>query len=314
MVNFRQVTITNADNTDKLELNDFDGYIMTAPTGFGVYRTSEYITVGNQRIRADNKPTFEKITFNVLIMGGRSTWETKYAILRDFISKYMKTGFRLYYTPEEETRYIKCDINILDKTEKDRANLPVKLDIQPLSLWLADVQKDTIQQATASGNMFAFKENDYDEYSAVFAELQDVEDEYERQYYSIAFGGGASQVAVLNNTGTETTPLVIRIYGRAVNPMITLKKYGSNEVVQYIQFNGLTIESGYYLEINSDPASTYIELVNRSTGQRFDRESYASIESNMYIVLPQGKYVLGVTDETQNSRAEAFFSNQFYGG
>lgn len=314
MVSFRQVTITNEAQTERIELNDFDGYIMTSPTGFGVYRTSEYITVGNQRITSSNKPTFQKITFNVLIEGARSTWEEKYAQLRDFISRNIRNGFRLYYTPHEETRYIKCDINILDKTEKDRANLPVKLEIQPLSLWLTDVQKDTIQQTASTGNLFAFKLNSYDEYSASFSEAEDMEDEYSRQVYAIAFGSGGVQIATLNNTGAETTPMRIRVYGRAVNPLISLKKYGSGQVVQYIKFNNLTIEDGYYLEINSDPANTYIELVNQSTGERFDREDYADIESNMYIVLPRGNFILSVTDEAETGKADAFFANQYYGG
>lgn len=314
MVNFRQVTITNEAQTERIELNDFDGYIMTSPTGFGVYRTSEYITVGNQRITSTNKPTFQKITFNVLIMGERASWEQKYAVLRDFISRNIHKGFRLYYTPENETRYIKCDINIVDKTEKDRANLPVKLEIQPLSLWLADVQKDTISQTTPTGNMFAFKPNNYNEYSAVFAEVQDLEDEYDRQVYAICFKSTASQVVVLNNAGVETTPMRIRIYGRVVNPIVYLKKYGSGQVVQYIKFNDLTINEGYYLEINSDPANTYIELVNETTNERFDYEDYADIESNMYIVLPQGNFVLSLSDEAETGRAEVLFANQYYGG
>lgn len=314
MVNFRQVTITNENQTERIELNDFDGYIMTAPTGFGIYRTSEYITVGNQRIASNNKPTFEKITFNVLIMGSRSQWEQKYALLRDFVSRNMRGGFRLYYTPENETRYIKCDINIVDKTEKDKANLPIKLEIQPLTLWLKDVQKDTISQVTQTGNIFAFKLNNYDEYSAVFAEVQDMEDEYERQVYAISFGSAGSQVAVLNNTGAETTPMRIRIHGRAVNPILYLKKYGSGQVVQYVKFNDLTIPEGYYLEINSDASNTYIELVNETTGERFDREAFADIESNMYLVLPQGTFVLSLVDDAETGTAEAMFANQYYGG
>lgn len=313
MVSFRQVTITNEAQTERIELNDFDGYIMTSPTGFGVYRTSEYITVGNQRITSTNKPTFQKITFNVLIMGDRSSWEQKYAVLRDFISRNIRKGFRLYYTPENETRYIKCDINILDKTEKDRANLPVKLEIQPLSLWLADVQKDTAQQTGSTGG-FRFVANTFGSYSAKFSAINSVEDEYKRQWYAVIFGGGGSQVAVLNNAGAETTPMKIRIYGRAVNPIVFLKKYGSGQVVQFIKFNNLTINEGYYLEINSDPTNTYIELVNQTTGERFDREDYADIESNMYIVLPQGQFILSLTDDAETGHAEAYFSNQYYGG
>ena len=30
--------------------------------------------------------------------------------------------------------------------------------------------------------------------------------------------------------------------------------------------------------------------INETTGERFDREAYADIESNMYLVLPQGNF------------------------
>lgn len=316
MVNFRQVTITNANNTDRIELNDFDGYLMTSPTGFGIYRNSEYIVIGNQRLRTINTPTFQKITFNVLMRGARSTWEVKYARLRDFISKYMKSGFRLYYTPHDETRYIRCDINVVDKTEKDRNDLPVKLEIQPLSLWLMDVNKNTISSAIESDNLFQFDEREFDEYTAQFNEVEDVEDEYERPYYSITFGAMATNTAMLYNAGEEETPLNIKVYGKVINPRINLKKASTGEIVQFVNFNNLTIDDGYYLEINSNPSSTYIEQVNIITGERFDREDFANIESNMYLQLPKGEWVLEVTNEFEGSRCytEILYANQYYGG
>lgn len=314
MVSFRQVTITNEAQTERIELNDFDGYLMTAPTGFGVYRTSEYITVGNQRITTNNRPTFQKITFNVLILGERADWEKKYANLRNFISRNISKGFRLYYTPDEETRYIKCDINILDKTEKDRGNLPVKLEIQPLSLWLRDVNKQTITTGQQGDSIFSFAENSYDEYSACFNLVEDVEDEFERQVYAINFVSISQDYVVLNNTGVEDTPLVIRIYGEAVNPFLRLSKQTTGEMVQYIAFNNLTIPEGFYLEISSEPMNTHIELVNTETGERYDKEDYADIESNIYMTLPTGVYVLTIDDDVENNVTDVFFSNQYYGG
>lgn len=316
MVSFRHLTITNEAQTERIDLNDFDGYLMTSPTGFGIYRTSEYITIGNQRVQTNNRQTFQKITFTVTILGERNDWEVKYADLRDFISRNIKSGFRLYYTPHEDTRYIKCDINIVDKTEKDRANLPIKFEVQPLTLWLTDEQKDSVQQDTEDDNLFAFTENSYDEYSADFELVQDLEDDYERPVYAISFGAFSLQVATLLNSGTETTPLKIKIYGEAINPYITLKQYGRNNVVQSVKFNNLTIPDGYYLEIDADPISTHIELVNNETGERFDRSDYADIETNMYLTLPVGRYNLEVTDESGTNKcyAEVFYANQYYGG
>lgn len=316
MVSFRHLTITNEAQTERIDLNDFDGYLMTSPTGFGIYRTSEYITIGNQRVQTNNRQTFQKITFTVTILGERNDWEVKYANLRDFISRNIKSGFRLYYTPHEDTRYIKCDINIVDKTEKDRANLPIKFEVQPLTLWLTDEQKDSVQQDTEDDNLFAFTENSYDEYSADFELVEDLEDDYERPVYAISFGAFSLQVATLINSGTETTPLKIKIYGEAINPYITLKQYGRNNVVQSVKFNNLTIPDGYYLEIDADPISTHIELVNNETGERFDRSDYADIETNMYLTLPVGRYNLEVTDESGTNKcyAEVFYANQYYGG
>lgn len=316
MVNYRNMAITNENGTEVFDLNEFGNYIMTSPTGLGIYRASEYIVVGNQRVRADNKATFQKITFNVLIMGERNDWENKYAQFRDFISRNIKNGFRLYYTPFEETRYIKCDINIVDKTEKDRANLPIKIEVQPLSLWLSDVVKESIQQESDDFNMFIFAENDYDEYSAVFDEVDDLEDDYERQVYAISFGASASQTATIVNSGFEPTPLNIRIYGVAVNPYVALKRYDNGEVVQSVKFSDLTIPDGYYLEINADATDTHIELVNISTGERFDKEDYADIDTNMYLTLPVGRFNITITDEGTDNKcfAEILYANQYYGG
>ena len=60
---FRYVKITDVDNTTSIELNDFDGYLMTSPSGFGIYRTVEYVTIGNQRVMVANSNSFNKITF-----------------------------------------------------------------------------------------------------------------------------------------------------------------------------------------------------------------------------------------------------------
>lgn len=323
MANYRQFTLTNEARTESFDLNDFNGFLATSPTGLGVYRTSEYIVIGNQRVQTNNRQTFQKITINIIILGSRSTWESKYATLRNFISRNLKGGFRLYYTPQETTRYIKCDIVMADKTEKDRANLPIKLEIQPLSLWLDDVQVESVRKEITGENLFEFKPNDnltdkYGRhfYSASFEQVEDLTDDYGRDVYAISFGSIASQITILNNTGTETTPLLIRIYGRAINPFITLKRAGSSLVEQQVSFSGLTIESGYYLEINSEATDTHIELVNIATGERFDRESFADIDSNIYMELPMGKWEIEITEESGENEcyAQIFFANQNYGG
>lgn len=328
MANYRQFVLTDIDNLQRIDLNDFNGYLATAPSGLGIYRVAEYITVGNQRVQTNNRSAFQKITLVVQILGARSTWEQKYATLRDFISVNLKKGFRLYYITETGTRYIKCDINMADKTEKDYANLPIKLEIQPNSLWLADVQATSVQQTIASGNLFEFSEKEINEYYAQFVLIDGLREEYPHPYtdvdveeaphpyYATMFGTGALQYADLVNVGGEETPLLIRLFGRAVNPYITLKDKTTGEVVQAVKFNDLIVPEGYYLELNSSADDTHIHLVNQQTGEHFDREAWADLDTNVYIYLPQGMYTIEVSDESETNTCYATikFANQYYGG
>jgi len=330
MADFRKFRLTDVNNLQGIDLNDFNGYLATSPTGLGIYRVAEYITVGNQRIQTNNTSAFQKITLMVQILGERHTWEQKYATLRDFISVNIKKGFRLYYTTEVGTRYVKCDINIVDKTEKDYANLPIKLEIQPKSLWLADVQATSVQQTISSGNLFEFSEQATDEYYAKFALIDGVEndtphpypqtqadwEDAEYPYYATMFGTGALQYADLVNLGGENTPLLIRLFGRAVNPFIKLKDKVTGEIVQSVKFNNLIVQAGYYLEINSSADDTHIHLVNQQTGEHFDRENFADLTTNVYLYLPQGRYTIEVSDESETNTcyARVDFANQYYGG
>lgn len=299
---FRYVKITDVDNTTSIELNDFDGYLMTSPSGFGIYRTAEYVTIGNQRVMVANSNSFNKITFNIDIFGTRTEQEQKYAELRDFISNNIDNGFRLYYRPLDNTRYVECDILIVGKTEKALGYLPISLEIQPKTLWLQDVQKTSVAVSTDSNvNQFILP--------ASFLENAN-------GYYTIAFGRSDVSVALLENAGIDTTPMVIRIYGHAVNPLLTLIEYGKSEAVQVVGFNDLEIPAGYYLEINSNPKNAYVHLVEEKTGYRIDRESFVNLETNVYMRLPKGKWNLLVEEESQEGKCfiEVFFSNQYYGG
>lgn len=309
MAEFRKFVLTDTDNTVSIDLNDFSGYLATVPTGLGIYRVAEYITIGNQRIQTNNRNAFQKITLNVQILGERSTWEQKYATLRDFISVYIKRGFRLYYSTEIGTRYVKCDVNIVDKTEKDFANLPIKLEIQPKSLWLADVQATSVQQTASTGNLFEFEERETDLYYAQFSEI-------DTDYYAIVFSTSAIQYAELENVGGEETPLLIRLYGEAQNPYLVLKDKESGAVLQDVKFNNLTVPEGYYLELNSSADDTHIYLVNNTTGEKFDREAWADLSTNVYLYLPQGRYIIEISDESETNTcyADIIYANQYYGG
>lgn len=319
MVTFRHVRISDKDNTTSIELNDFNGYLMTSPTGFGIYRISEYINIGNQRVSVSNYPQFNKIKFNVDIFGKRYEQEERYAKLRDFISTHMKQGFRLYYNPLNEERYINCDILIVDKSEKQNAYLPIAIEVQPKSLWLTDVKKQSLQQTISSGNLFEFHNNivnNEEYYGATLSIYDDILDEFDENYYGFAFPSGNSNIVIINNIGQEQTSALIRIYGEAVNPIISLFKHSTGELNQIIRFDNLVIEEGYYLEINSSVENPYIHLVNERTGERFDREGFADINSNIYITLPIGLWDMTISDENGSStmHTDVFYTNQYYGG
>lgn len=326
MVNFRHVRITNRTNTDAIDLNDFDGYLMTAPKGFGIYRVSEYLNVGNQRFNVSNKPAFNKISMTIQIMSKKSEQEAKYAYLRDFISRYIREGFRLYYKPEETERYIECDINVVDKTEKDLATLPIGLEITPLSLWKEDDKKISTQQVSGVQNPFEFstllnytidEEGTQKEFGvAQFNEVQGVTDEYGRPYYAIEFGDNLGSDALLINKGSEEVSTIIRVYGPVLNPFIRLYKKGQSNVSQYISFTDLFIQDGNYLEINSSVGNSYIEEVNSLNGLRVNREDFVNLESNMFIRLPVGNWIISISDDGGVNKcfAEIFYSNEYYGG
>lgn len=301
MEQFRYVKITDANNVKSIELNDFDGYLMTSPSGFGIYRVAEYVRIGNQRVMVENSSQFNKITFNIDIFGTRVEQEQKYAELRDFISDNMNTGFRLYYRPLDNTRYIECDILIVDKTEKALGYLPIKVEVQPRTLWLQDIQKTSVALNTGNLNEFILPASFLEDNTG---------------YYTIAFGRDDVNVALLENVGVEDTPMIIRIYGHALNPLLTLIEYGKSEATQIVGFNNLEIPAGYYLEINSNPKNAYVHLVEERTGYRIDRESFVNLETNVYMRLPKGKWNLLIEEASGEGKCfiEVFYSNQYYGG
>lgn len=317
----RKIWLTNKDNTDTLEFdsNAFGSMIFTAPTKFGIYREKDYITVNNQRITIKDEPVFEKITGIIIIRGLYSELEAKYSILRDFISKYIKEGFRLYVQTQEnvQARYINCDIESLDKSEKTSGAISVPITIQPKTLWLGDVSGASISQAISVEGQFKFTEQTIGGntvYATKFA-LRSFDDEYGNDVYSIALASSQVSTAFIFNSGEETTPLLIRIYGPATNPYIKLKDYESGEVVQSVKFTGLTITSDYYIEINSNPENNYIERVKISDNERSDVEDFADQDKTIFITLPTGRYNIETSDDVVAHTLDTriFFTNQYKG-
>lgn len=308
----RKIWLTNNDNSAKFEFTDFGDFIFSNPTSLGIYRQKEFLIVNNQRIETNDVPSFKSVTGTIIIKAPNKDLESKYALLRDFVSKYNDEGFRLYVKTEESKpeRYIRCAIESVDKSEKSTANtMLIPISILPKSLWLGDVSGTSVAQKVAVRGMFRFINN-----KATFIK-RDFEDEFGNDYYSMAFSTSAISRAFVFNGGEEITPLLIRVYGVAVNPHIKLKDYVTGEVLQDIKFKNLTIPQGSYLEVNSSAESAYVELVNSDTGERIDVEDFADQDSTIFMNLPLGSYIIEASDEVEANivATRVFFTNQYKG-
>lgn len=297
----RKIWLTDANNLNRFDFTAFGDFIFTSPTSLGIYRQQEFLNIGNQRIKISDVPTFKSITGTIIIKGKYSELEAKYAKFRDFISANEKAGFRLYVQTQENVsaRYIKCDIDTIDKTEKTTATIMLPISIQPKSLWLGDVASVSVEQSVSVPNAFSYTAQNIGGqtiYGFGYIERDEMYNEFGNQVYATAYGlGSISQVPVFNS-GEEETPLRIRIYGEAINPLVLLKTK-EGEVLQSVKFSNLTIDASHYLEINSDAEFARIELVDKATGARADVEDYADQDTNIFIRLPVGEYTLQTSDE-----------------
>lgn len=313
----RKIWLTNHDNSDIFNFENFGNYTFMAPTSLGIYREKSFIQVNSQQVTTYDNPRFERINGTILIKGANKELETLYARLRDFISKYNAGGFRLYVQAENglTARYINCEIESLDKTEKTSANtMSVPITLIPKSLWLGDVSGASVVQKEYSTGMFRFSQRANGTYSARF-EARELTTEYGNKMYSVTFGMGEISQTKLFNSGEETSPLIIRVYGETVNPFIKLKDKNTGEILQSVKFNNLTVANGTYLEINSMPESAYIEVVNIESGERIDVENYADEETTIFMTIPVGSYVIEATDDVPTNivQTRVYFTNQYKG-
>lgn len=312
----RKIWLTNSDNSQKFEFTDFGSFIFSSPKNFGIYRQKEFLIVNNQRIEVNDVPSFKAVTGTIIIKGANKELESKYATLRDFVSKHNDSGFRLYVQTEErkQARYIDCAIDTLDKSEKATANtILIPINILPKSLWQGDVDTASVVQAINVEGAFRFKMRSFGN-GAKFVS-RPLSNEYGAVIYSVAFTSGSVSQAMLFNSGEETTPLVIRVYGEAVNPFIKLRDFETGEILQSAKFNDLIINKGEYLEINAKPDKAYMEIVNSTTAERRDVSDFVSQDSNAYLTLPMGSYILEATDDTATNvvSTRVFFTNQYKG-
>lgn len=302
----RYLKITSAKNpSDGIELNDFNGFLCTQFSTLGISRKFDTLAVGNRQFTVDNKPEFKKYNLTIEILTSYALYEAKYRELINFIDRYKKDGFRLYYRPYngQPLRYCLCDIVTTAKTEKLQ---PVTLTVAQNSLWLGELKRETsVSVFDTNDNIFAFAEQGDDGYySAKFYETEDI--------YYISFYTYEQSRVTFENASYNEIPLLIRIDGQCVNPFIQL--YEINNVLPIRQLEIQTkIESGFYLEINSSINENGIWLVDKITGEKWDYSEYVNNEyGSPYFYISNGKYYINIQDQSQNAVLCDIFYNEEY--
>ena len=197
MANFRSFTLYSFDRKEKVDLNSYNGYLVAAPRGLGIYLNNKYLSLGNKRILTEQKNAFESLSLTVDIFGAtRKAIEKKYCDLRDFIARNRAGGFLLSYLPYDgeyegvyaQERYIECDIKAFDKSEKATSRyMAIPLTVEPRSFWKVDVQTFSV---------YAFLSREFE-----FAEDQNVQSSIVVSNASGSYNGQQSDIPVTSSVG-----------------------------------------------------------------------------------------------------------------
>lgn len=315
----RQFKIRGLTNGITLDLNNFNKFLLTNPSGLGVALTNEYIKILNKRINVKSEKDYVPITAIIEVSGEtRSDWEWNYAELRDFIAANSKDGFALYYSAIENIeRYIICDVKLLSKTEKSSYGILVPVEFEIRSNWLEDrqisVEVDTdeekglgfYEEVVSADETNTITETYYD-YGFLYNPING-EDEY-----SYKFIKGVKGEAELSNLGDSETPLLITITSPCTNPLIQILDANEN-VVKSCKVN-VPIEQGEKLVINSDPENLDVYIIT-TTNEKAHCVDKLDLSTDGFMQLPVGSYTLRITDELEsNIGGYVNFSLQYLGG
>lgn len=292
---FKLASAKNPD-TDYIELNDLQGFLCTSFKTIGINRQLGFLAVENRQFVVENKPNFKKYNLTIEILSKYSEYEAKHRQLISFLDRNKICGLRLYYKPykDVEKRWCYCDIESSVKVEKLQ---PVLLTLSQGSLWFGVEQKaTTVYVENEIENLFAFQEDkDNDGYYSAKFGYEDLLEEY-----CISFFSNFETSAVIVNDSYNKIPLTMRVYGRCVNPILTLYKKDENEPIRQTQVFA-TISNDFYLEIVSSIDNNGVWLVNKSTGERRD---YTELINNAlgspYFYVDNGEYSITVEDDGNN--------------
>jgi hypothetical protein len=312
----RKFKIKGLTNNITLDLNDFNKFLLTNPSGLGVALTNEYIRILNKRINVKQNKDYVPITATIEVSGEtRSDWEWNYAELRNFIVANAKDGFALYYSPiENRERYIICDVKLLSKTEKSSYGILVPVEFEIRSNWLEDRQISVEVEADNELGLGFYKEEVTD------GENAETYYSYGFKYdlignevwYDYRFVKGIRGEAELINLGDSETPLLITITSPCVNPLIQI--LDSNNVPVLSSRVNVSVNEGEKLIINSDPENLDVYIVT-ALNEKYHCVDKLDLSHDGFIQLPVGDYTLRITDDIENSiDGYINFSLQYLGG
>ena len=306
----RYLKLASAINpyTDFIELNDLNGFFCTNFKTLGISRTIQFLAIENRQFITSNKPNFKKYEMTVEILTNYSLYEQKYNSLLNFLDRNKTNGLRLYYKAYGNTdmRYCLCEI---ENTEKSYKLQPINITLVQTSLWLSEEKKVSTSYAEETGNLFEFKKDSEieDYYSISFLEDNEISN-----YYCVSFARAVSTQAMITNNSYNNIPLIIKVHGKCVNPIISLNEQGNTIPLKMAQVF-ITIEENYYLEINSNILDNGVWLVNGNTGERTDcTELINNSLGSPYFYIGNGNYTLSVTDSGNNlCFTDVFFQEEY---
>lgn len=319
----RQFKIRGLTTGVTLDLNDFNKFLLTNPSGLGIALTNEYIRILNKRINVSREKDYKPITATIEVSGEtRSDWEWNYAELRDFIVSNIKDGFALYYlattknksTGEKMTeRHIICDVKLLSKTEKTTYGILVPVEFEIRSNWLEDRQVSVEVDTDDERGLGFYKEE-------VFIDESNTESEIYYNYgflfneneYNYKFTRGVFGEAELINDGDNETPLLITITSPCTNPLIRI--FDANNIAIRVCKINVTVGEGEKLVINSDAENLDAYIIT-ALNEKYSCVDRIDLSFDGFIQLPVGEYSLRITDDLDNNiNGYINFSLQYLGG
>lgn len=308
----RKFRVKGLTNSVELDLNDFNKFLLTNPSGLGIALTNEYIKILNKRINIHQEKDYKPITATIEVTGkNRDDWEWNYNELRDFVVANKKDGFALYYsTIEGYERYVVCDIKLLAKTEKSSYAILVPVEFEIKSNWLEDrIVSVEVSSGDEKGLGFYKETIDSEDYYCYGFLKDEIGEEIE---YNYKFIKGLRGEAELINNSDDVTPLKIIITSPCLYPFIRLYDANGN-VVQSAKIN-VSIQEGEQLVINSDPENLEVYLITKQK-EKISCIDMLDLSHDGFINLPVGSYTLQISDETENAISGAVnFSLQYLGG